>query len=74
MSNFNNLGYILHKVNHNIWFGQGHFHTNSIEGTWSRLKRLTRSFTGINGNIFNTNKNLLIMTISIVGFVQEFFL
>ena len=28
--------------------------TNSIEITWSRLKRLNRSFIGLNGNIFNT--------------------
>ena len=52
------MGYKLYKVNHSVWFGKGHFHTNSIEGTWSRLKRLTRSFTGLNGNIFNTKKNL----------------
>ena len=58
VGDFNQLGFILHKVNHSIWFGQGHFHTNSIEGTWSKLKRLTKSFTGLNGNIFNTKKNI----------------
>ena len=58
LSDFNELGFKLYKVNHSVWFGKGHFHTNSIEGTWSRLKRLTRSFTGFNGNIFNTKKNL----------------
>ena len=57
ITDFNNLGYKLYKVNHSIWFGQGHFHTNSIESTWSRLKRLTRSFNGLNGNIFNTKKD-----------------
>ena len=27
-----NEGYILHKVNHSVWFGSGLFHTNNIEG------------------------------------------
>ena len=57
INDFNNLGYKLYKVNHSVWFGQGHFHTNSIESTWSRLKRLTKSFNGLNGNIFNTRKD-----------------
>ena len=56
INDFNNLGYKLYKVNHREWFGKGHFHTNSIESTWSRLKRLTKSFNGLNGNIFNTRK------------------
>ena len=38
ISEYNNLGFKLHKVNHSVWFDQGHFHTNSIEGTWSRIK------------------------------------
>jgi len=38
-----------------VWFGQGSFHTNTIEGIWSRLKRLTENFNGINGNVFNGN-------------------
>ena len=52
------MGYILYRVNHSVWFGKRHFHTNYIESTWSGLKRLTRSFTGLSGNIFNTKKNL----------------
>ena len=28
---FNEMGFILHKVNHSIWFGKGSFHTNTIE-------------------------------------------
>ena len=59
VNDFNSLGYKLYKVNHSIWFGQGHFHTNSIEGTWSKLKRLTRSFNGLNGIVFNTKRNNL---------------
>ena len=52
---FNRLGYILYRVNHSIWFGHELFHTNSIEGAWSRLKRLADCFTGLNGNIFYLN-------------------
>ena len=58
VSDFNNLGYILHKVNHSIGFGYGQYHTNSIESTWGKLKRLTHSFNGLNGNVFNTRQNL----------------
>ena len=36
-SDFKNLGYLLHRVNHSIWFGKGHFHTNTIEGLWSQI-------------------------------------
>ena len=38
-------------------FGHGEYHTNSIESTWGKLKRLTHSFNGLNGNIFNTRQN-----------------
>ena len=58
VSDFNKLGYILYKVNHSISFGYGQFHTNSIENTWSKLKRLTYSFNGLNSNIFNTRQNI----------------
>jgi len=30
-NDFNNLGYILKRVNHSIWFGAGSLHTNTIE-------------------------------------------
>ena len=33
VSDFNNLGYILHKVNHSIGFNHRHYHTNLIENT-----------------------------------------
>ena len=34
---------------------QGYFNinTNTIEGVWSRLKRVTNHFTGYNGMMFN---------------------
>ena len=31
-SDFDEMGYILHRVNHSVWFGQGLFHTNTVEG------------------------------------------
>ena len=58
ISIFNNLGYKLYKVNHSVWFGQGHFHINSIKGTWSRIKSLSRSFNGLNDNIFTTTRKM----------------
>ena len=58
VKDFNDMGYILYRVNHSVWFGKGHFHTNSIESAWSGLKRLTRSFKGLNVNIFNTKRKL----------------
>ena len=29
---FRNMGFVLHKVNHWVWFGQSMFNTISIEG------------------------------------------
>ncbi len=57
-SDFNRNGFILHKVNHSVWFGQDSLHMNSIKGVWSRLKRLTNSFNGLNINIINTNNDI----------------
>ena len=58
VSDFNNLRYILYKVNNSIGFGHDEYHINSIKSTWGKLKRLTHSFNGLNGNIFNTRQNL----------------
>ena len=33
INELNNLGFKLHKINHSVLFGRGHFHTNSIKGT-----------------------------------------
>ena len=46
-SDFSPRGFLLHKVNHSVWFGYGLFHTNIIEGLWSCLKRLSNHFSGI---------------------------
>ena len=38
-------------------FWGGSFHTNTIEGVWSSIKRITNKFNGMNGRIYNTFKN-----------------
>ena len=54
------MGFILKKVNHSIWFGYGDFHTNTIEGLWSQIKRLTDNFSGLKfsriNNLFNSDE------------------
>ena len=61
ISDFNSMGFILHRINHSISLDQGINHTNTIEGIWSCLKRLCDCFNGLNGkqfyfnNIHNTN-------------------
>ena len=57
VGDFNRMGFILHRINHSISFGQGINHTNTIEGVWSRLKRLCDCFNGLNGNQFYFNNN-----------------
>ena len=47
------MGFILHKVNHSICLGKGSFHTNTIEGGWTKIKSFTNNFSGLNGNIIN---------------------
>ena len=54
---FKNEGYILHRVNHTVWFGKGLFHTNTIEGLWSQIKRLNNNFSGLNFEIINQLEN-----------------
>ena len=60
-SDFQNLGYLLKRVNHSIWFGYGLFHTNNVEGLWSQIKRLTKNFSGISisniNQMFDNNKD-----------------
>ena len=54
-SDFNEMGFLLHRVNHSIWFGQGLFHTNTVEGLWACIKRITNNFSGLT---FNTLSNV----------------
>ena len=52
---FNAMGFLLHRVNHSIWFGQDSFHTNTVEGLWACIKRITNNFSGLT---FNTLSNV----------------
>ena len=56
-NDFKDMGYILHRVNHSVWFGQGLFHTNSIEGLWSQIKRLSNNFSGLTINQLENMEN-----------------
>ena len=38
-------------MNHSVWFGIGLFHTNTVEGLWSQIKRLSNNFAGLNFSI-----------------------
>ena len=50
---FNRCGYILNKLNHTYWFGYGSFHTNTIEGVWSKIKLIRNNFAGISGPVIS---------------------
>lgn len=52
-TDFKNKGSYLHRVNHSIWWGSGLFNTNTIEGLWSQLKRISNYFSGVNFNVLN---------------------
>lgn len=52
-SDFMDLGFLLHRINHTLWFGSGLFHTNTVEGLWSRIKRLCNDFSGITFNLLD---------------------
>ena len=54
-NDFKDLGFILKKVNHSIWFGFGSFHTNTVESLWSNIKKNANNFAGI--SIDNLKKN-----------------
>ena len=52
INDFLNMGYILKRVNHIVWFGYRNFHINNIEGLWSQIKRLTNNISGLRINFY----------------------
>ena len=56
-SDFANMGFLLKKVNHSVWFGQGLFYTNTIEGLWSSIKRISNNFAMLNIKLLNDLEN-----------------
>ena len=47
IEDFRNLGFILKRVNHSMWFGYGLFHINIVESLWSKIKTYSGYFIGI---------------------------
>ena len=63
VNDFKEMGYILKRVNHSVWFGYGIFHTNNIESLWGQIKRYCNNFSGISieslNNKFNNNEDMI---------------
>ena len=63
VNDFKDMGYILKRINHSVWFGIGLFHTNNIESLWGQIKRYTNNFSGISieslTSKFNNNEALI---------------
>ena len=61
IEDFKNLGLILKRVNHSVWFGIGTLHTNTIESLWHQIKQITNNFAGITmenlKKTFNNDEN-----------------
>jgi len=53
VNDFRDMGYILQRINHSVWFGIGLFHSNNIESLWGQLKRYTNNFSGISIETLN---------------------
>jgi hypothetical protein len=61
---FKNLGYIVKRVNHSIWFDTGSLHTNTIESLWSQIKNIIQNFSGLVVDLIK--KNLIIMRLKLL--------
>ena len=63
VNDFKEMGYILKRVNHSVWFGYGIFHTNNVESLWGQIKRYSNNFSGISieslKNKFNNNEEMI---------------
>ena len=60
-SGFSELGYILKRVNHSVWFGYVSFHANTIESLWDQVNKYINNFFGL--SIEALQKNLIIMKV-----------
>lgn len=56
-NDFNEIEFLLHRVNHSIWFGQGLLHINIVEGLWSYIKRITNNFSRLTFKILFNLEN-----------------
>ena len=57
VNDFKDMGYLLKRVNHSIWFGYGLFHTNTIESLRGQIKRNTNNFSSISIEALKTKFN-----------------
>ena len=79
ITDFNNLGLILKRVNQGVWFGIGDIHINTIESLQHQIKSITKNFTGLSiellKKIFNNNeqgiKNYLDSYLCFALFIRE---
>ena len=64
VSDFSNLGFILKRINHSVWFGTGYLHSNTIESLWHQIKSINNNFTGLSvvklKLMFNNDENMII--------------
>ena len=64
VSDFSNLGFILKRINHSVWFGTGYLHSNTIESLWHQIKSINNNFTGLSVEklklMFNNDENMII--------------
>ena len=44
VNDFNNLGYILYRVNHNVWWGQEHFSYQFYRNHLEQIKEINKQF------------------------------
>ena len=73
-NDFAKRDYILKRVNHSVWFWYGQFHTNTIEGLWSHVKRLTKNFSGltktkIDNILDNDNEKKILGQLAMLQFI-----
>ena len=71
VKDFNQLGYILRRVNHQVWFGYGLFHTNTIETVWGHLKNNINMLNSKFGNNQTLLKNYFDGWICYSLFIRE---
>ncbi len=52
-NDFNPMEFLLHHVNHSIWFEQGLFHTKASGRFMACIKRIANNFNGLTFNILS---------------------
>lgn len=50
---FNDMSFILDRVNHSIWFGRWCFYIYTMEGLLEAIKRIKRNFIGLNFKVLD---------------------